>query len=67
MSLISEKVRMLRDVANAYKGNGLELILNDAADTIEELSAKLHSLNMERSEEYYKKACSLRDPINGEL
>ena len=65
MSLISEKVQVLRDVATAYESNGLGLILNDAANTIEELSAKLASANMERSTAYYNNGwipCSERLP-----
>lgn len=54
MSLISQQVTMLRDCATAYKSTGLGKILEQAADTIEELSAKLHSENMERSEKYYR-------------
>ena len=38
MSLINDQVRALRDVAQEYSNNGLEKILNAAADTIEELS-----------------------------
>ena len=36
MSLINDQVRALRDVAQEYSNNGLEKILNAAADTIEE-------------------------------
>lgn len=53
MSMISEQVKSLRDVAGAYKHNGLSLILREAADTIEVLSAKLAAENMERSDRYY--------------
>lgn len=52
MSLISQQVTMLRDCAVAYKSTGLGKILEQAADTIEELSVKLHSANMERSSHY---------------
>lgn len=47
MSKISEQVQTLRDVAGAYKHNGLSLILREAADTIESLSAKLDAANKE--------------------
>lgn len=53
MSMINEQVKSLRDVAGAYKHNGLSLILREAADTIETLSAKLAAENMERSDKYY--------------
>lgn len=53
MSLINDQVRALRDVAQAYSNNGLEKILNAAADTIEELSEKLAAANMERSNAFY--------------
>lgn len=46
---ISEQVKALRDTAGAYKHNGLSLILREAADTIECLSANLQAENMERS------------------
>lgn len=47
MSMINDQVKALRDVAGAYKHNGLSLILRQAADTIESLSAKLQAANME--------------------
>ena len=34
MSMISEQIQALRNVALAYRSNGLGLILNDAANTI---------------------------------
>lgn len=52
MSMISEQVQALRDVAQAYQHNGLFLILNNAANTIESLSAKLAAENMDRSDRY---------------
>lgn len=54
MSLISEQVKGLRYLAMEFGGysNNYKL-LNDAADTIEELSAKLANANMERSEPHY--------------
>lgn len=52
MSLISEKVKNIRDFARGYGHAGIRLILDDAADTIEELSAKLAGQNMKRSTAY---------------
>ena len=54
MSLISEQVKNLRYLAMEFGGysNNYKL-LNDAADTIEELSAKLANANMERYEQHY--------------
>lgn len=51
MSLISNQIDKLRSCA---KDNNCELakLINDAADTIEVLSAKLHASNMERSSQY---------------
>ncbi len=49
MSMISEQLSALRDVAGAYQHNGLGMILKEAADTIESLSEKLE--DMERSAE----------------
>lgn len=72
MSLISEKVKNIRDFARGYGHAGIRLILDDAADTIEELSAKLAEQNMERSTAYYNGGwipCSERlpdKPIFGE-
>ena len=65
MSMISEQIQALRNVSMAYRSNGLGLILNDAANTIEKLSAKLASANMERSEQHYNDGwilCSERLP-----
>ena len=45
MNTISEQVQALRDVSQAYKQNGLSLILAEAADTIESISAKLQAAN----------------------
>ena len=61
MSLITEQIGMLRDVAQAYSRNGLNKILNEAADTIEELSAKIARQNMERSSQYYHSDWILAD------
>ena len=44
MSLISKQINELREYAK---------LINDAADTIEMLSAKLHASQMERSSQYY--------------
>ena len=52
MSMISKQIDELRDYAKDRKGE-LAKLINDAADTIEELSAKLHAKNMEQSSQYY--------------
>ena len=52
MSLISKQIDDLRDYAKSRYGY-LAKIINDAADTIELLSAKLSAANMERSSAYY--------------
>lgn len=54
MSLISEQVKKLRFLSMEFNGFSNDYkLLTDAADTIEELSAKLASANMERSEQHY--------------
>jgi hypothetical protein len=54
MSLISEQVWNLRERAKLHSNNSRDYhVLNHAANTIEELSAKLASSNMERSEQHY--------------
>lgn len=56
MSMISRQVKRLRDEAEFCSEIGnlpYEKILNEAADTIEELSAKIHAANMELSTAYY--------------
>ena len=52
MSLTSKQIDGLRAYAKDRKGE-LAKMLNDAADTIELLSAKLHTSQMERSSAYY--------------
>lgn len=52
MSLISKQINDLRAYAKDRKGE-LAKLVNDAADTIETLSAKLSAVNMERSSQYY--------------
>ena len=52
MSLISKQINELREYAKTRKGE-LAKLINDAADTIEMLSAKLHASQMERSSQYY--------------
>lgn len=52
MSLISKQIDALRAYAKDRKGE-LAKLINDAADTIEMLSAKLHASQMERSSQYY--------------
>lgn len=74
MSMISKLVDDLKRYAETYAMNEeqifrnphLGVLLNQAADTIEELSAKLETANMERSSAYYGGewiACSERLPI----
>lgn len=59
MNIITEQVKQLREYADhlrTWKNIPLETnktLLNQAADTIETLSAKLAAANMERSEWYY--------------
>ena len=52
MSLTSKQIDELRAYAKDRKGE-LAKLINDAADTIEILSAKLHASQMERSSQYY--------------
>ena len=52
MSLISKQIDELRAYAKDSNGE-LAKLINDAAYTIEVLSAKLHASNMERSSQYY--------------
>ena len=63
-SLISKQIDALRAYAKDRKGE-LAKLINDAADTIEVLSAKLHASQMERSSQYYHDGwipCSERLP-----
>ena len=58
MSMISEQIKRLRKTAESLKKSGLAadgiaLKFEQAAKTIEELSEKLHNLQMERSSQYY--------------
>lgn len=53
MSMISEQIDELRAVAEGFGHSGIQRMAKQAADTIEELSAKLASANMERSTAYY--------------
>lgn len=59
MSMISEQVKKLRTIANHLAiGHGMSIsmaieLFKEAADTIEKLSTKLQSANMERSAAYY--------------
>lgn len=64
MSLTSKQIDELRAYAKDRKGE-LAKLINDAADTIEMLSAKLHASQMERSSQYYHNGwipCSERLP-----
>jgi hypothetical protein len=52
--MISEQIERLRKIADTgFSERGMARELFDAADTIEELSAKLANANMERSTAYY--------------
>lgn len=58
MSMISEQVADLREKAQIFEDsgcatNGIVKTFREAADTIEELSAKLATANIERSTAYY--------------
>lgn len=58
MSMINEQIKRLREKADTFEraGSAVDGIVKEfrqAADTIEELSAKLHNANMERSTAYY--------------
>lgn len=53
---ISEQVKELREIASEFDLDGKEELsnmINEAADTIEALSAKLSAANRERSDRYY--------------
>lgn len=73
MSMILEQIKRLRQKAelfrkSGYSTDGIVKEFEDAADTIEELSAKLHNSQMERSSQYYNGGwipCSERLPENG--
>lgn len=59
MSMINEFVKELREKSALFSRSDFVFAIiakdyKEAADTIEELSAKLASANMERSEQYYK-------------
>ena len=70
MSIINELIKRLRERSDYFEWsgcavNGVIKDLRQAADTIEELSAKLHNANMERSTAYYNNGwipCSERLP-----
>lgn len=54
MSMISEQIERLRHIADCgFSARGYARELYDVARTIEELSTKLASANMERSTAYY--------------
>lgn len=54
--MISDLIRELKQTADAHKPTNEYLfkLLSEAAETISDLSAKLHSYNMERSNNYYQ-------------
>ena len=67
MSLTNKQIDELRAYAAERKGE-LAKLINDAADTIEILSAKLHASQMERSSQYYHGGwipCQERLPEDG--
>ncbi len=58
MSMILEQIKRLRQKAELFRKSGcatdgIVKEFEDAADTIEELSKKLHNSQMERSTQYY--------------
>lgn len=56
MSMITELIEKLKDVSNTMQKIGMNRqssVIVDAYRTIEELSAKLHTVNMEQSNQYY--------------
>jgi hypothetical protein len=69
--MISEQVKELREIASEFDLDGKEELsnmINEAADTIEALSAKLAEANMDRSDRYYGGgwiACEDRLPEDG--
>lgn len=56
MSEISDQIKALRIVGKLFRNDVYGKLLKDAADTIEDLSAKLEAANMERSTAYYNQA-----------
>lgn len=56
MSMISELVRQLKNTADALKPTDTYLfkLLSEASETIADLSAKLHSYNMQQSSNYHQ-------------
>lgn len=55
-SMISEQVKELKNLSDAYITGGYKNVgnkLRDAADTIEALSTKLAAANVERPDRYY--------------
>ncbi|RKJ46553.1 hypothetical protein D7X98_04140 [bacterium 1XD8-76] len=72
MSMISEQVNELRKAAKWFEGACFPeavKLLDEAADTIESLSAKLATANMECSSAYYGNGwipCSERLPVTAE-
>lgn len=56
MSMITELIEKLKDVSNTMQKIGMNRqasVIVDAYRTIEELSAKLHTVNMEQSSQYH--------------
>lgn len=53
MSMISEQIRRLREFAKTLTYADEYNLIKGAADSIEELSGKLHKSQMERSSQYY--------------
>lgn len=56
MSMISDLIRELKQTADAHKPTNEYLfkLLSEASETISDLSAKLHSRNMQNSSNYYQ-------------
>ena len=73
MSMISEQVNRLRgyaEICRTVSDHITAKYLDGAADTIEELSAKLHKSQMERSSQYYNGgwiSLDEKEPKDGQL
>ena len=62
MSLIGDQVKQLREYSKELESScspSESYMVKQAADTIEELSAKLHASQMERSIQYYNDGWNL--------
>lgn len=68
MSLIDERVRMLRELALINKHTPKSMFLKHCADTIEELSSKVRLSNLPKNKEcsrcIHKGRCAIHDNFN---